>query len=67
VETLLAEPLDSDHFKPTADIEKIVNYRVYLICVPTPIDTSNDLDLVPLEQSIRNIAPLVQKGDLIVV
>jgi UDP-N-acetyl-D-mannosaminuronate dehydrogenase len=67
VETPLAEGLDLDQFKPTADIEKIAIYSIYLICVLTPIDTSNDLDLEPLEQSIWNIALLVQKGDLNVV
>jgi UDP-N-acetyl-D-glucosamine dehydrogenase len=67
VERLLGQALDSGNFKPTGDIGKIADCSIYLICVPTPIDTNHDPDLEPLEQSIRNIAPLVQKGDLIVV
>lgn len=67
VESLLTEALDSENFNPTGNIDKIADCSIYLICVPTPIDTNNDPDLRPLEQSIRNIAPLVKKGDLIVV
>lgn len=67
VERLLTEALDSGNLKPTGDVEKIADCSIYLICVPTPIDINNDPDLEPLEQSIRNIAPWVQKGDLIVV
>jgi UDP-N-acetyl-D-glucosamine dehydrogenase len=67
VESLLAEALDSGNFKPTGNVDEIADCSIYLICVPTPIDANNDPDLEPLEQSIRNIAPLVQKDDLIVV
>jgi UDP-N-acetyl-D-glucosamine dehydrogenase len=67
VESLLAEAFDSGNFNPTADSDKIADCSIYLICVPTPIDANNNPDLEPLEQSISNIAPLVQKGDLIVV
>jgi UDP-N-acetyl-D-glucosamine dehydrogenase len=67
VENLLTEALGSGNFKPTGDVEQIRDCSIYLICVPTPTDINNDPDLEPLEQSIRNIAPLVQKGDLIVV
>ena len=67
VESMLAEALNSKNFIPTADVKKIAECNVYLICVPTPIDANNDPDLEPLKQSIYDIAPLVKKGDLIVV
>ena len=67
VEGLLAEALASGNFKPTGNVDQIADCSIYLICVPTPVDANNDPDLEPLEQSIKNIAPLVQKGDLIVV
>ncbi|MFT5977167.1 MAG: nucleotide sugar dehydrogenase, partial [Gammaproteobacteria bacterium] len=67
VESSLGEALDSGNFKPTGNVDKIADCSIYLICVPTPIDTNHDPDLEPLQQSIRDIAPLVQKGDLIVV
>jgi UDP-N-acetyl-D-glucosamine dehydrogenase len=67
VEGLLAEALASGNFKPTGNVDQISDCNIYLICVPTPVDANNDPDLEPLEQSIKNIAPLVQKGDLIVV
>jgi UDP-N-acetyl-D-glucosamine dehydrogenase len=67
VEGLLAEALASGNFKPTGNVDQIAGCSIYLICVPTPVDANNDPDLEPLEQSIKNIAPLVQKGDLIVV
>lgn len=67
VEGLLVEALSSGNFKPTGDIDDIADCSAYLICVPTPIDANNDPDLEPLNQSIRDIAPLLNKGDLIVV
>jgi UDP-N-acetyl-D-glucosamine dehydrogenase len=61
VESSLGEALDSGNFKPTGNIDKIADCSIYLICVPTPIDTNHDPDFELLEQSIRDIVPLVQK------
>jgi len=59
--------LGSGNAEPTEDVDQNRDCSIYLICVPTPIDINNDPDLEPIEQLIRNIAPLVQKMDLIAV
>lgn len=67
VEGLLSEANKTGNFQPTSDIAKIEDCTIYLICVPTPVDENQDPDLAPLESSLKQIAPLLKKGDLVVV
>ncbi len=67
VERLLDEALASGNFSVTANSEEISDCSIVLICVPTPIDADNDPDMGPLENACRDIAPVLQKHDLVVV
>ncbi len=67
VERLLAEAHVSGNFHPTADILDIADCTIYLICVPTPVDSNNDPDLQPLIGSLETIAPTINEGDLVVI
>ena len=67
VERLLSKANESGKFFPTADLNKLLDCSIYLICVPTPIDSNNDPDLTPLISSLDVIAPYINKEDLIVV
>ena len=67
VERLLDEAVASGNFDATSNIEHIADCNIYLVCVPTPVDANNDPDLEPLESACRIVAPLLQKGDLVVI
>ncbi|MFV1985469.1 MAG: nucleotide sugar dehydrogenase, partial [Thiohalomonadales bacterium] len=67
VEDLLDKANKSGNFYPTADTEKLVDCSVYLICVPTPVNSNNDPDLKPLISALDVIAPYINDNDLIVV
>lgn len=67
VESLLAKANESGNFSPTSDKNALANCNVYLICVPTPVDSNNDPDLAPLITALEVIAPYINKKDLVVV
>ncbi|MGD2170698.1 MAG: nucleotide sugar dehydrogenase [Gammaproteobacteria bacterium] len=67
VERLLGEAVASGNFQATTDANAIANCNIYLICVPTPVDSNNDPDLEPLEGACRLVAPLLKANDLVVV
>ena len=67
VETLLSKANNSGNFYPTADKNKLSDCSIYLICVPTPIDSNNDPDITPLISALKVIVPYLKNDDLIVV
>ena len=67
VETLLADAIASNNFQVTSDSESIADCSIYLICVPTPVDASNEPDLKPLESACRVVAPHLEQHELVVV
>ena len=67
VEGMLSKANASGNFSATSEIEIIADCNIYLICVPTPVDDNNDPDLKPLQNACGGIAPLLRKGDLVVV
>ena len=67
VETSLAAANASGNLRVTTAVTDIADCAIYLICVPTPVDANNDPDLEPLLSACRVIAPLLTKGDLVVV
>lgn len=67
VENLLSKAIESNNFQPTADASKLCDCSVYLICVPTPINSNNEPDIKPLISALDVIADYINKDDLIVV
>ena len=67
VEKLFGEANDSKKLTPTTDINALASCRIYLICVPTPIDENNNPDLEPLKNAVETVAQFINKGDLLVV
>lgn len=67
VESLLAKASDSGNFYPTVEKNQLSECSVYLICVPTPIDSNNDPDIQPLISALDVIAPHINSDDLVVV
>ena len=67
VEALLGEAVASGNFRATDDADEIRDCRVFLICVPTPVDADNEPDLEPLLSACRLVAPALKENDLVVV
>ncbi len=67
VERLLAEAFDSSNLALAPAAGAIADCEIYLVCVPTPIDSNNEPDLEPLQNACRIIAPQLVRGDLVVI
>jgi len=67
VESLLAKANDTGNFHPTTNIKELADCCIYLICVPTPIDTDNNPDIQPLIGALNVITPYIKEDDLIVI
>lgn len=67
VENLLKEALESKKLSFSSYPDHIADCDIYLICVPTPVDSNNDPDIQPLESAVATVAPYLDRGDLIVV
>ena len=63
----IRECLDAEKFKPTADMRRLSEADVLLICVPTPLNESRDPDLQFIEATGRQIAESLRPGQLIVL
>lgn len=67
VERLFSQAFRTGNFLATNNLSELVDCRIYLICVPTPIDNNFEPDLEPLLSAIKDIAASITRGDLIVV
>lgn len=63
----ISQCIESDRFEPTADMRRLAEADVLLICVPTPLSDSRDPDLGYVEQTARYIAEVLRPGQLIVL
>lgn len=54
------------HIKYTADIKEVKDCTVFIVTVPTPIDTNNRPNLTPLIDSSKLVASVLKKGDIVI-
>jgi len=52
--------------KYSCDLEDIKNSNIYIVTVPTPIDSSNKPDLTPLVKSSQMIGKVLKKDDIVI-
>jgi len=52
--------------KFTANLEEMAECNVYIVTVPTPIDSSNRPDLTPLIKSSESVAKVLKKDDIVI-
>jgi UDP-N-acetyl-D-galactosamine dehydrogenase len=50
----------------TSDFEEIASANLYIVTVPTPIDTNKKPNLNPLKSATEMIAKVLKKGDLVI-
>jgi UDP-N-acetyl-D-glucosamine dehydrogenase len=66
-ETLAADLAASGRFEATADFARLGEADAILICVPTPLGPHLEPDLSFVEQTARDIAKTLRRGQLVVL
>ncbi|WP_373032641.1 nucleotide sugar dehydrogenase [Sulfurovum sp.] len=56
----------SSGMKFTADLHEIADCNIYIVTVPTPIDSSNRPDLTPLIKSSESVGKVLKKDDIVI-
>ncbi len=59
--------LEEKTFEPTAEMKRLEEADVILICVPTPLTDSRDPDLSYVESTARQIAATLRPGQLVIL
>ena len=55
-----------DNIKYSSNLDDIKNSNIYIVTVPTPIDSSNEPDLTPIIKSTQSIASILKKDDIVI-
>ena len=63
----IADWTEAGQFEPTADMMRLSEADVLLICVPTPLSNTRDPDLSYVESTTRHIAQSLRPGQLVVL
>ena len=50
----------------TTDTQEIKDCNIYIVTVPTPIDSSNEPDLTPIIKSTQTIGKVLKDGDIVI-
>ena len=65
--TWIAEAREREMFDATADMRRLAEADVILICVPTPLTETRDPDLTFVSQTARQISAVLRPGQLVVL
>ena len=63
----VSEWIEKKQVETTADMRRLAEADVLLICVPTPLSDSRDPDLTFVESTARSIAAVLRPGQLIIL
>ncbi len=63
----IAEAIEEQRFEPTAEMARLREADVVLICVPTPLSDSRDPDLSYIRSTMEQIAAVLRPGQLVVL
>ena len=58
--------LSASHLSFHSNLEAIKNCNIYIVTVPTPIDSFKTPDLKPLEGASRMLGEIIKKGDIVI-
>jgi UDP-N-acetyl-D-galactosamine dehydrogenase len=65
-DALLQEAINKHNFKCTSNIEDIKDCNVYIVAVPTPVNTDNTPDLRPLWGASETVGKVISVGDIVI-
>lgn len=60
------ELLESKFLSFTTELEHIKNCNIYIVTVPTPVDSVNRPDLTPLKKASETVGKVLGKGDIVI-
>lgn len=63
---LLQQAIKNHGFKCTTNLEEIKECNVYIVAVPTPVDSNNRPDLKPLWGASETVGKVISKGDIVI-
>lgn len=63
----IAQCVSEGNLMPTTDMDRLAEADVLLICVPTPLSSSRDPDLVYVEATAREIVTRLRPGQLVIL
>lgn len=63
----VASWIEQDLLEPTAEMERLNEADILIICVPTPLNDSRDPDLAYVESTAQAIAASLRAGQLVVL
>jgi len=65
--SMIADWIDREMFSATAEMARLAEPDVLLICVPTPLNDSRDPDLAYVESTCESIARVLRPGQLVIL
>jgi len=65
-EATAEELASADKLSFTAQWDDVAQCNVFIVTVPTPLDTHNHPDLYPLESATRAIGAVLKRGDIVI-
>ncbi len=65
-DNLLQEAININGFTCTSNLQEIADCNIYIVAVPTPVDTNNRPDLRPLWGASETIGRVISKGDIVI-
>ncbi len=66
-DTVVGSLTSSDRFEATSEYSRLSTSDIIIMCVPTPLTKNNSPDLYYIETTVKNIAPHLRDGCLIVL
>ena len=61
-----AELKEATQLNYTTDIEQLKSCNIFIVTVPTPIDSHKRPDLTPLEKASETVGKVLSKGDIVI-
>ncbi len=58
--------LSSAHLSFSCEISDLKNCQIFIITVPTPVDSNNRPDLTPLYKASETVGKVLKKGDIVI-
>ncbi len=62
----LKEAIEKNNIKFTSSLEDIKDANIYIVTVPTPIDSHKNPDLTPLIMASRSVGRVLKRGDIVI-
>jgi len=65
-ETTSEELIEAEYLTLVNEISEVKSCEIFIITVPTPIDSNNKPDLKPLEKACNAVGSILKKGDIVI-